>query len=312
MPVIDKYRHFAVRIIGLVGTLVCIGLFARSPSFPTPDKIFIFLLFVFMVFDQTIEMVKRLLPFVAILLAYESFRGVVTKLNSHVHYSFAPHIDRWLFGNLPTVYLQNLLWKGHTSWYDFVFYFAYMLHFVLPLGLAILVWKTREKEYWRVITTYLLVSFAGFFTFLLFPAAPPWLASQNNYIQPIARISTDVWFGLGLKDFPSFYNHITPNPVAAIPSLHSAWATLLVIFVFKFYGKRWAALAAVYPFLIFMGTIYEGEHYAFDVIAGIVYAVLGYLLAPKLLAKIQKMGSQLPAFKLGYSSNTKNASKSKQ
>jgi membrane-associated phospholipid phosphatase len=259
--------------------------------------LFIFLIFVFMSFSQTIEMVKRLLPFIAILLAYESFRGVVTKLNSHVHYSFAPHIDRLLFGNLPTVYLQNLLWHGHTQWYDFVFYFAYMLHFVLPLGLAILVWKTREKEYWRVITTYLVVSFAGFFTFLLFPAAPPWLAAQNNYIQPIARISTDVWFGLGLKNFPSFYNHITPNPVAAIPSLHSAWATLLVIFIYKLYGRRWAALAAIYPLLIFFGTIYEGEHYAIDVIFGIGYAVAGYLLAPWVLKNIKKAASKLAAAK---------------
>jgi membrane-associated phospholipid phosphatase len=68
--------------------------------------------------------------------------------------------------------------------------------------------------------------------------------------------------------------------VAAIPSLHAAWATLLFLFVYKLYGRRWAALAAIYPLLIYLGTIYEGEHYATDVFIGIAYAVAGYLVTP--------------------------------
>jgi membrane-associated phospholipid phosphatase len=178
--------------------------------------------------------------------------------------------------------------------------------------LAILVWKTRESQYWRVVSTYLVVAFGAFVTFFLLPSAPPWLASQNHYIQPITRISSDVWAGLGLEDFPSVYNHITPNPVAAIPSLHAAWAVLLLIFVYKLYGRRWAVLAAAYPLLIFFGTIYEGEHYAFDVIAGIAYAVAGYVLTPYIMRCTKLLYSKLPQFrksKLKYSSSTKTASK---
>jgi len=134
-----------------------------------------------------------------------------------------------------------------------------------------------------VVFTFSLVAFMSFLTFLLLPSAPPWMASQNHYIQPITRISSNVWAGLGLHNFPSVYNQITPNPVAAIPSLHAAWATLILIFVYKLYGKRWALLAAAYPLLIFVGTIYEAEHYAFDVLAGILYGVVGYLITPRLV-----------------------------
>jgi membrane-associated phospholipid phosphatase len=133
------------------------------------------------------------------------------------------------------------------------------------------------------MNTYLLVAFAGFLTFLIFPAAPPWLASQNHYIQPIVRISSDVWSTLGIHDFPSFYNHLSPNPVAAVPSLHSAWAMLLPIFIYKLYGRRWGVISAVYPTLIFIGTIYTGEHYAFDVLAGIIYAAAGYFATPRIM-----------------------------
>ncbi len=277
------------RPVGVIGAILCVALFIRTPSFPTPDKLFIFCLFVFMAYGQAWQMFKRLFPFVAILVVYESFRGIADKLNTHVDYLLAPHADSFLFGNLPTIYLQNWLWHGYTKWYDYVFYVPYLLHFILPLGLALVVWKTREKQYWRVVGTYLVVAFGAFLTFFLIPAAPPWLASQNHYIPHITRISSDVWAGLGLHDFPSIYNHITPNQVAAIPSLHAAWATLLVIFVYTLYGKRWAGLSLIYPLLIFVGTVYQGEHYAFDVILGIIYAIVGYLITPNLMKQAKTL-----------------------
>ena len=253
------------------------GIFIHEPSFPTPDKLLIFATFIFMAFSQGLAALKRLAPFVLLLLVYESFRGLVPHLNTHVHYKELIDWDKFFFaGNLPTKQLQNLLWHGHVQWYDFVFYLAYMMHFILPIGLAILIWKTRVKQYWRFIATYISVSFAGFITFLLFPAAPPWLAAQKGLIEPITRVSSSVWYALGIHDFPSVYNKISPNPVAAMPSLHAAYATLLVLFIYKLYGRKWGLVAAIYPFLIYVGTVYQGEHYAIDELIGALYAVAGY------------------------------------
>jgi hypothetical protein len=290
---VEKIKKYAVQIVGIFGTLACIALFIHAPSFPTPDKLLVFLIFVFMVFRQALAMLKHLLPFVAVILAYESFRSVADKLNSHVDFLSAPHFDVFVFRNLPTVYLQDWLWQGHVQWYDFVFYGAYMLHFIIPIGFAIIIWKTREKEYWRVITTYIITAFASFLTFLVLPAAPPWMASDQHYIQHIVRISSDVWYAMGLHDFPSVYNQLSPNPVAAIPSLHAAWATLLVIFVYKLYGKRWALLALIYPFLIYIGTIYQGEHYAFDELAGILYALVAYFVTPYIMRSAKRQWMKL-------------------
>lgn len=279
----SKTKERTLQLIGIAGTTASLVIFAADPSFPTPDKLLIFIFFVFLIFHQAKEMLLRLGPFVALLLVYESFRGLVPHLNSHVNYNLAPAMDRLIFGSLPTKELQNFLWKGHTQWYDVIFYIPYLLFFIIPLGLAILVWKTRIQYYWQVVGTYLLVFFMGFLTFLLFPAAPPWLASQNNYIEPIVRVSSSVWFSLGIHDFPSLYNHISPNPVAAVPSLHAACATLLSIFCFKLYGRRWGAISLTYPILIYIGVIYEGEHYFFDVFVGALYAVLGYYLSPPIV-----------------------------
>ncbi len=265
------------RLIGIVGTALCIIVFAFKPSFPTPDKILVFLTVLFMALGQAKEALKRFVPFVVLLLAYESFRGLVPNLNKHVNYTFLPAADRFLFfGHLPTRLLQNVLWHGHVMWYDFVFYGAYTLHFVLPFALAVLVWKLRDSDYWRVVATYLTVSFMGFLTFLIFPAAPPWMASEKGIIEPVARVSTSVWYAFGIHDFPSVYNKITPNPVAAVPSLHAAYSLLFALFITKLFKTNWRWLAWIYPVLIWIGTVYQGEHYAIDAIIGGLYALIAY------------------------------------
>lgn len=251
-----------------------------------------------MAFGQGWALFKRLAPFVLILLIYEAFRGLAPELNTHVNFRAMVVVDKWLFwGTLPTVTLQHWWWHGHVQWYDFVFYLAYLLHFVLPLGLALVIWKKRPQYYWRYITTFLVLSVAGFMTYLLFPAAPPWMASKMGIIEPIERVSSHVFYALGITDFPSLYNKLSPNPVAAVPSLHAAYATVFALCVTVFFkpkkpGKklnlaslRW--LAWLHPLLIWVGTVYQGEHYAIDEILGILYAVAAYFAAPYVLRAVK-------------------------
>ena len=123
--------------VGVIGTIVCLGVFITMPSWPTPDKLFVLLLFVFMIFGQALEALKRLGPFVGLILIYESFRGLASSLNHHVTYFFMPSFDKALFGGyLPTKVLQNLLWRGSAQWYDLLFYIVYMMHFVLSSNCA--------------------------------------------------------------------------------------------------------------------------------------------------------------------------------
>lgn len=276
-----------LRAIGALGTLVFIIVFARTPSFPTPDKIFVLLVLVGLALGQAWQIVKRFGPFVILLLVYESFRGLATHLNSHVNFMPMVHADRFLgFGTLPTTTLQNWLWHGSVTWYDFMFYGAYTLHFVLPFALAVLIWKTREKHYWNFIVSIVVLSFAGFITYAVFPAAPPWMASNLGYIEPMTRVSSHVWAAFGVHDFPSVYNKISPNPVAAVPSLHAAYAFLFAWFAVKLYKTKWKYLAWIYPSLIWFGTVYMGEHYIVDAMLGVLYAYLSYLAAPHIVRKI--------------------------
>lgn len=282
-------RSKALVTLGGVGSVGCLGAFANEPSFLTPDKLLVIALFVGLFFGQAKQVLLRLGPFVVLLLTYESFRGIAHQLNQRVNFTFMIDADKFMFGTLPTKTLQDWWWDGTVKWYDFAFYAPYMLHFVLPFVLAIVVWKTREHEYWRYITAYISISFFAFLIFLIFPAAPPWMASDIGLIEPIGRISSNVWFAIGLADFPSFYNEVAPNPVAAVPSLHAAYATLFAMFVINFYKSRarWAIL--IYPALIYIGTVYQGEHYVIDAIFGAALGIAGFYASPYIL-KVLKAG----------------------
>lgn len=261
--------------------MISIVIFVREPSWPTPDKLLVFATFVCMIFGKTKEMLKRFVPFVGLLLVYESFRGIVPHINHSVNFMWMPWVDQAMaFGHLPTAWLQYYLWNGSVQWYDFVLYITYMLHFVLPFALAFLIWRTMDHQYWRYATAFLAVSFAGFITYIIFPAAPPWMASDLGYIQPIERISSHVWAALGIQDFPSVYSKISPNPVAAVPSLHAAYATLFAMFAIKLFKTRWRYVSLIYPIFIYFGTVYQGEHYLIDEILGGLYAVAAYFAAP--------------------------------
>lgn len=277
----DLKKLSYIQWAGIIGTTIASAIFIREPSWPTPDKLLVFATFVCMIFGQAKEMLKRFVPFVGLLLVYESFRGIVPKLNQNVNFTWMIDVDRLMFfGQLPTVWLQNKLWHGSVQWYDFVLYITYMLHFVLPFALAFIVWKTKESQYWRYAAAFLFVSFAGFVTYLLFPAAPPWMASDLGYMEPIERISSHVWAALGVHDFPSIYNKMAPNPVAAVPSLHAAYATLFAIFAIVLFKTRWRYLSIVYPTFIYFGTVYQGEHYVIDELLGGLYAVGAFFAAP--------------------------------
>jgi hypothetical protein len=285
------YRQW-VRIGGILGLVIFITTYILHPGLLNLDTVAIFALCIFAIYGQVTEFLKRLGPFIILLLFYDSFRGFSSSLNSHIVYRFMPNADKFLFGRLPTVELQHLLWHGHVTWYDYIFTGAYMLHFVLVILLVTLVWKTRESHYIEVAATYVLVAMAGFLTFIVLPAAPPWLASQKGIIPPITRITFQVWNSMGLHNVVSSYNRFSPDVTSALPSIHSAFATLFFIFVTKLYGKKWGALAAVYPLLIWFGTVYMGEHYAIDEIAGVVYAVSGYLIVDWAVKRGAKLNAQ--------------------
>lgn len=282
--------------VGVLAALVIVLLIERT--FWTPDTLFIILLVVFAVFGQARPFLLRFAPLILLLLAYESFRSLVPHLNTNVHYWEMIHFDQWLGrGTLPTEWLQSFMWNGHLQWYDFYFYFLYTIHFLMPIALGVLIWKKfGDSLYWQFMLALLLLSYGAFLTYLLFPAAPPWMSSNLGYFDPIHRISSDVWWAMGIKDFSSFYDKLSPNPVAAVPSLHSAYPALFALFINKMYSLKKTWWIWLYPASLWLGVVYLGEHYVIDVLLGVLYAVLAFVAADRFFAWQRAKGWPLRAW----------------
>jgi len=189
------------------------------------------------------------------------------------------NLERSIFGFIPTVELQARFFNpAHIAWWDVLAVVIDFLHFPLPLLVAFYLWVKDKKHYWKFIIALLTLSFTAFITYLIFPAAPPWYASQRAGLIEVHKIVDYVVAQVGWGwDFSRIYNNLNPNPVAAMPSLHSAypWLAFLTLFSFK---KKIGLMFLPYPFLVWLSVVYLGEHYVIDVIAGVTYATFAYLV----------------------------------
>ena len=221
------------------------------------------------------------LPLALVLAVYDLLRGHADGLLFSTWYRPQLEADAFLFGgNVPTVWLQDRIWHGSDSvrWYDLVAWAVYVSYFVATYLVAGLLWFFARARFRRYVACVVLLAGMAFTTFALFPAAPPWLASDVGELDPTTRligpISGDIPFLSfsfeGLYERGSEY----ANPVAAVPSLHAAYTLLITLFLWSS-APRWARpLLAAYPLAMAYALVYTAEHYVFDILLGWAYTVV--------------------------------------
>jgi hypothetical protein len=220
------------------------------------------------------QVVADFVPFFVLLIIYDALHGEAS------HW-FLPHaipqikIDEWMFGGtVPTVTLQHAFYTpGVAHVWDYAAFGVYMTHFILPYVVAGLLWKNDHAGFQRFAALFIGLSFAAFFTYAIYPAVPPWMASQSAHLQPTAKIIDEMWAHVGFANGSSVFSatgHFA-NPVAAVPSLHTGYAVLIALFLWKRAGK-WRPLLVLYPIAMSLTLVYTGEHYVIDIILGWFYA----------------------------------------
>ena len=221
------------------------------------------------------------LPFIGLLIAYDSLRGTAAHLFG-VHYLPQLQVDKALFGGTaPTVTLQNWLWHGHVVWYDVIFWAVYLTHFFATPILAAVLWKIDRQRFRKFIVLVAILSFAGLATYALYPAAPPWMASQAGLMSPVTRVIPLVWHYLGLHSAGSIVEggYSYANNVAAVPSLHAAFSLLVAITLWPRKHKWLRPLVALYPLAMAFSLIYGAEHYFSDILLGWIYTIVAVVAA---------------------------------
>jgi len=110
--------------------------------------------------------------------------------------------------------------------------------------------------------------------YILYPMAPPWMASEEGYIQAtLPRLTGRGWRDLGLGRFDLVLQGVG-NPVAAMPSLHAGITFLVAMYGIWRLRTPLRYLLLLYPVAMSVTLVYYGEHYVVDVLAGAVLAAL--------------------------------------
>jgi membrane-associated phospholipid phosphatase len=243
------------------------------------------------------------LPLMAVLLLYDLSNGVREALGVGPHVLPQLHADRMLAdGTLPTLALQHSLYTfGHPHWWDYAAFAVYLTHFFVTLAVAVAVWQLAHEQFRRLRTLVVALASAGFVTYVLFPAVPPWLAAIDGHLAPVHRIVAEMWGHVELQPALALFENRDPfyNEVAAVPSLHAAYPVLLLLFFWP--AGRWPRLGlGAYALAMALTLVYTGEHYVSDILAGWAYAGLTFAAvtassrAPLRRARLEPAGATSP------------------
>jgi len=221
-------------------------------------------------------------PFIGVLFVYDRLRGFADGLVFPARELPQIHVEAALFGTpIPTVWLQTHLWHGGSElhWWDYATWLVYLSHFFATLVVAAVLWTWAHDRFTRFATMVCVLALTGFATYALYPAVPPWLAARDGEIGQSNRLIGIIWQHVPVAHYGSLFEkgQNYANNVAAMPSLHAAYALLIALFLWRLV-PRWARVPlALYPPAMAFALVYSGEHYLVDCVAGWVYATATFV-----------------------------------
>ena len=235
--------------------------------------------------EQVIQMLRDWALMVVIYMAYDYSRGTADQWGIGVNYTALRDLDSLItFGREPISGMQRRFYTPNdVKWYDVVGSVIYMTHFVFP-GLPLVFLRIRNRTSWlHYVRRFSLTLGISVFIFIIFPAAPPWMASREGYLPPIQRITGRGWLELHLKTVSKTLDRGAGvlNAVAPMPSLHAGMALLVALWFFR-NCKPWIRIAALaFPVAMLTALVYFGEHFIIDGLAGWAVVLLAWFLANK-------------------------------
>jgi hypothetical protein len=165
-------------------------------------------------------------------------------------------LDRWLAGH-------HTLGLILSDYYD-------NAHFIVTLGLLAFLWWRRTDLYRPLRNTLVLVNVIGFVVFWRFPVAPPRML--DGFTDVVAASHA-----FGSWHTGSLASHA--NQLAAMPSLHMAWAGWCTIALWRISRRPIVRLLAVlYPCVTALAVLATGNHFLLDIVGGLLVLGLSILL----------------------------------
>jgi uncharacterized membrane protein YkvA (DUF1232 family) len=136
-------------------------------------------------------------------------------------------------------------------------------HFVVTLAVVALLWWRYPNLYRPLRNSLVLINVIGFLVFWAYPLAPPRMLPAAGFVDVVA-----VTHALGSWRTSAMASQA--NELAAMPSLHVAWACWTAAAGWRVLaGRRWRALVIAYPVMTALVVMATANHFLLDVVAGV-------------------------------------------
>jgi membrane-associated phospholipid phosphatase len=189
--------------------------------------------------------------------------GSVPSATAHAHWIV--DLERSTSTNIEAS-VQHALTGTFVLWILNHLYLAAQL-IVVPGALYVL-YRKSQAAYERLRNTILATWLISIPVYALFPVAPPRLAG----IGMVDTITQQTGFAMDSKLTTHFYNQF-----AAVPSLHVGFAFAVGIALAAATSNRWLKLLAhLWGPAIALAVVATGNHFVFDIVAGMIAAAAGY------------------------------------
>jgi hypothetical protein len=197
-------------------------------------------------------------------------QGALAHAGDILHLEQSLHLD-------PELGLDHWLAAHHTlgllvsDYYD-------NAHFIVTFALLGWLWWRRADAYRPLRNSLVLINLIGFAVFWRYPVAPPRML--GGFIDVVSSTNA-----IGSSHSGALASHA--DELAAMPSLHLAWAAWCTLAIWRVCERRWVrALAVLYPCLTAFAVVATGNHFVLDILAGVATTALAAALA--------RLGARLP------------------
>jgi hypothetical protein len=228
-----------------------------------------------------------LLPMGLLGLVYDSMRFVknVGLTPARIHTCDLRALDTHLFGVASSgvrLSLPEWLQLHASTPLDIFCAIPYGTFLFITVGFAVFLYRKDYETMRYFAWSFLIVNLAGFLTYHLYPAAPPWYVEAYGCAPPdllthaqagpnLTRVDAVV----GTPFFASLYGR-SNDVFGAVPSLHVAYPTEILLFGWPHLRRTGRALAILFLFTMAFAAVYLDHHWVIDIVLGLVYAAATY------------------------------------
>jgi membrane-associated phospholipid phosphatase len=236
--------------------------------------------------DDALATLRDWLPLVFVAVVFDNLENYTGLVRATTIDAYLYRIDVALFGAEPTVAIRAWYAPIVTDWMAS----CYAIFLVTPMFLAIAVsLRGRRDDFREMALAVMLQMWIAFFIFICLPAGPP------RYYAPLrdgvfhAPLPSLLGFNDALQARWDTYSPLLVR--ASFPSLHCAYATLTLVYAWRFGDAVFQQPRRAFFFLVvpleltlYVSTVYLRHHWIPDIAAGIALGLFVSLAAPWLRA----------------------------